>query len=78
MRYLSIAVCALTAAAYAAPAVALNPQPLPPGIYSSEPPDPCVNVLGRHAHARCVAQYKSLIHKPQSQGSQTGGAGAGK
>ena len=78
MRYLSIAVCALTVAAYAAPAAALNPQPLPPGIYSDEPPDPCLKVLGQRAHARCVARYNSLHHLPQSQGSQTGGAGAGK
>ena len=69
MRYLLIM---LALAAYASPAAALNPQPLPPGIYSHEPPDPCVQVLGRHAHARCVAQYQLKLHNHGS------GGGAGK
>ena len=78
MRYLSIALCALAVAAYAAPVVALNPQPLPPGIYSYEPPDPCVKVQDRRAHARCIARYNSSVHHLLGVGSQTGGAGAGK
>ena len=78
MRYLSIVLCTLAVAAYAAPAVALNPQPLPPGIYSYEPPDPCVKVHERRAHARCIARYNSSFHNQPSVGSQTGGAGAGK
>jgi len=72
VRYLSIAFCALAVATSAAPAAALNPQPLPPGIYVYTPPDPCVTAYGRRAHARCVARYHSTIH---SHGS---GAGAGK
>jgi len=78
MRYLSIALCALAVAAYAAPAVALNPQPLPPGVYSYDPPDPCLKVHDRRAHAHCIARYNSSVHHLQGVGSQTGGAGAGK
>ena len=78
MRYLSIVLSVLTVAASAAPAIALNPQPLPPGIYSHEPPDPCLKVHDQHAHARCIARYNSSFHHPQGVGSQTGGAGAGK
>ena len=60
MRSLSIALCAFAVATYAAPAVALNPQPLPPGFHTNEPPDPCVSVRDRRAHARCVARYQWL------------------
>ena len=60
MRSLPIALCALSVVTYAAPAVALNPQPLPPGFHADEPPDPCVNFHGRRAHARCVARYQWL------------------
>ena len=78
MRYLSIVLCALAGAACAAPAFALNPQPLPPEVYSYEPPDPCVKLHDRRAHARCIARYNSSFHKLGAVGSQTGGAGAGK
>lgn len=67
MRYASIAVAALAGSALCSPALALNPQPLPPGAHApghgnpsiAEPPDPCIAMHGA-AHARCVQRHQRL------------------
>jgi hypothetical protein len=63
MRHNFLALAGLAAAlAVTAPAFALNPQPLPPGIHqptNHEPPDPCLRYRGHpRAYARCVAAHK--------------------
>lgn len=62
MRHKLLALAGLAATlAAAAPAFALNPQPLPPGIHqptNQEPPDPCLKYRKHpRAYARCEAQF---------------------
>ncbi|MFI4933153.1 MAG: hypothetical protein ACHP7N_00885 [Caulobacterales bacterium] len=72
MRNALIALAALAGLAAPVSALALNPQPLPPGLCPPtalagghcEPPDPCIQVHGRQAHARCLARHP----RPQNEG----------
>jgi hypothetical protein len=59
------------------PALALNPQPLPPGAHQpqpqpnvkpDEPPDPCRQFHSARAHARCLARH----HRHTTGGCQNG------
>ena len=83
MRYALIALTAVAGFAVAAPAFALNPQPLPPGARlsrnsTSGPPDPCRGMSG-NGHIRCLQRHQHLPQKPPLAGSSnTSGAGAGK
>lgn len=69
MRSMLVSLAALTAIAGGAPAFALNPQPLPPGLCAQdaphclEPPNPCLQYRAhRQAYARCLR----LHPRPQS------------
>jgi hypothetical protein len=78
MRYVLIA---LAAAALAAPAFALNPQPLPPGRAAATgaamgPVDPCRGMTG-NSRIRCVQRHFKLP-PPHRIGSSSSGGGTGK
>ncbi len=85
MRYALAALAVLAGAALGSPTLALNPQPLPPGIYAhdrssatvDEPPDPCRGVQGV-AHARCVQRHQKLYRPGNNKLPGGSGSGAGK
>jgi len=75
MRHNFIALAGLAATlAITAPAFALNPQPLPPGIHKpDEPPDPCFKYRKHpRAHARCEAQLGKGGPRPDLTGGDGG------
>jgi hypothetical protein len=85
MRHALIALAALAGTAPASSALALNPQPLPPGRYAPmqskatlhEPPDPCRGVQGV-AHARCVQRHQKLYRPGNNKLPSGSGSGVGK
>ena len=83
MRHTIFALAGLAATLSAtAPAFALNPQPLPPGIHqpkNQEPPDPCLRYRKHpRAYARCVREHPGPFNEGWERDSSRHPGGRGQ